>query len=444
MTHGRELSIKYRSAYGRIYQIWDGTHPELVLTTSDDVALYYKDGRAHLKQESLNLSNFFFALLGECVGLMHGEQWKRTRKAIDKHFGHGAILLQVPGVIREVNQWAMNLRAHALVKPVQHTASFDAPLEAMKYLPFFLIAKLLYGNTISQADLDWLKEVNEDHEKIMADCFARNMPRYKFFRLLPVEENRRLDKFKHEWKEFNLQKVDCAKKTNEATPASEMYDKVVEGILTIDQYLETLDEILFTNIDVTSSALGWQILSLAEFPEAQQKVYDEVKALLSNIDGRNVESPEFEHYVSRTDTYVHGMMLETARLFPVTGYTLAEVLPNDSVFQGHRIPAGTSVVIDAFAVNTTSPCWGRDGLSYRPERFFNLKSGEYRYALWRYGLGARKCLGQNMADKIIKAMLAITALNYEVSKPENYKLNMAANTFLQMPLAELRFAPRET
>lgn len=106
---------------------------------------------------------------------------------------------------------------------------------------------------------------------------------------------------------------------------------------------------------------------------------------------------------------------------------------------GYRIPANTSVLIDAATLNRSSPCWSPDGDVYRPERFASLSPTEYRYSFWRFGLGPRKCVGQFFADKIVKMFLfhALRSFEYELSTEVVKKENL----FVQTP--EGRFRVRE-
>jgi cytochrome P450 len=85
------------------------------------------------------------------------------------------------------------------------------------------------------------------------------------------------------------------------------------------------------------------------------------------------------------------------------------------VVGGYRIPAGTSVLVDAYALNIRNPFWSVDGSEFRPERWENLKLGETRYNMWRFGFGPRNCMGRILAEKILRITLIELIKDYEFS-----------------------------
>lgn len=95
--------------------------------------------------------------------------------------------------------------------------------------------------------------------------------------------------------------------------------------------------------------------------------------------------------------------MESMRLSPPTFFSLPEQSGQHKVLPGGGVlPAGTPVIIDAWTLNRRSEVWGTDSLEFDPTRFRDLKASDYRYSLWRFGMGPRKCVGQFFADKIIK------------------------------------------
>ncbi|KAL1919656.1 uncharacterized protein VTP21DRAFT_1587 [Calcarisporiella thermophila] len=44
-SRGKAMTREYYEQYGHVYRIWNGSLPELVLSSSDDIAVYYKDSK---------------------------------------------------------------------------------------------------------------------------------------------------------------------------------------------------------------------------------------------------------------------------------------------------------------------------------------------------------------------------------------------------------------
>ena len=72
------------------------------------------------------------------------------------------------------------------------------------------------------------------------------------------------------------------------------------------KFLHTIDEILFANIDVTSSVLAFLLVNLARNTAAQTRLRAEILA--------NATSPEA--YVQKTDTLLEHTCMESIRLCP--------------------------------------------------------------------------------------------------------------------------------
>jgi cytochrome P450 len=74
----------------------------------------------------------------------------------------------------------------------------------------------------------------------------------------------------------------------------------------------------------------------------------------------------------------------------------------------------TNVIVDSAAINIENPFWA-DGRQYRPQRHVGLKTSEARYQLWRYGFGPRQCLGQHVADRMLRAIMVELVQRYDLS-----------------------------
>lgn len=79
--------------------------------------------------------------------------------------------------------------------------------------------------------------------------------------------------------------------------------------LTSQQITQTLDEMLFANLDVTTHVLTWIITLLADHPAVQSKLREEIRANLTSIDG----------YINKKDSYLHNCFFESLRVRPVSG-----------------------------------------------------------------------------------------------------------------------------
>lgn len=149
---------------------------------------------------------------------------------------------------------------------------------------------------------------------------------------------------------------------------------------------------------MTASVIAWTLIHIAQTPKVQDN-------LVQDFATRQDVKPDdlFSDLICATETVLHWTVMESMRLSPPTFFSLPEQSGEHKVLpDGGAIPAGTPIIIDAWTLNRLSEVWGTDSLEFEPMRFGKLKPASYRYSLWRFGMGPRKCVGQFFADKIIK------------------------------------------
>lgn len=180
----------------------------------------------------------------------------------------------------------------------------------------------------------------------------------------------------------------------------------------MSQILQTLDEVLFANLDVTTGAISWLIVNMAGNHEAQSRLHTEMSSALGP--GGSADSEAFQNYVNWSGTFLAACVAESSRVRPVAAFSVPQAPPTDRVVGGFRIPGGTSVMVDAYALNIRNPFWGADSAAFRPERWESLKASETRYQMWRFGFGPRVCMGRHIAEKMLRVVLALLVWDSEL------------------------------
>ncbi len=71
------------------------------------------------------------------------------------------------------------------------------------------------------------------------------------------------------------------------------------GELSTDELLQTMDEMLFANLDVTIGALSWNVVFLAAYPDIQRRVREEIRAKRAELDSMGLE---FDSYITDNNT----------------------------------------------------------------------------------------------------------------------------------------------
>lgn len=136
--------------------------------------------------------------------------------------------------------------------------------------------------------------------------------------------------------------------------------------------------------ETVAAALAWTLMLLAEHPEAQDRVRDELAA-----------HPGPVPLVVRREQlpWTRAVVDEALRLFP-PAWAISRRSVRDDVVAGHEVPAGTLAIISPWLVHRRAEDWPEPE-AFRPQRF--LEDGADRHAYLPFGQGPRLCIGREFA-----------------------------------------------
>jgi cytochrome P450 len=162
------------------------------------------------------------------------------------------------------------------------------------------------------------------------------------------------------------------------------------------------DEILtifFAGHETTAQALTWTWFLLAQHPEAEAKLHEEVDRVL----GGRLPTAADLHALSYTEMVVN----EAMRLYPPVWVYVRDALADDEI-GGYHIPAGSMLVLSQYITHRHPDLW-EEPEKFDPERFSPERSaGRPKYAYFPFGGGPRVCLGNNFA--LLEAVLAVATI----------------------------------
>lgn len=347
-----------------------------VLTRPDQLQGVFHDSDKHHKAINNDSGYLMGQLLGQCVGLISPPQWQGVRSVSEVPFRHQTSIAKI-GAIEEFvcNHFDQLELGGNLSKGLLH------PTHDLKMLPFWVVCYLLYGQLPAHMK-QTLENLIENREELMRDVIKGGLSRFTFSQLLPTVANRRLREFKTRWLLFNQAAVEHARGHEPRIPIVDMFDAVRRGEISQDQLLQTLDEALFANLDVTTGGLAWNPVFLAAYPECQQKLRQEIRSL--------PDQAAIHKYFQSSSTYLQACILESSRLRPLAAFSVPQSAPTSRIIDGYQIPAFTNFIIDAYALNVRNSYWAPDNETFRPDRFLDRKNMELRYLFWRFGFGPRQ------------------------------------------------------
>lgn len=167
--------------------------------------------------------------------------------------------------------------------------------------------------------------------------------------------------------------------------------------------------------ETTSSSLSNMLHLLAMNPDAQNKLYEELRSVLKSSTD-NVAEEEMSKM-----PYLDLVIKECLRLLPVA-VIQGRAVTKPLKLKNYTLPAGTVAHIPSLQAHTDENLWGPDVLEFKPERFEeeNFKK-IHPYAYIPFSNGQRICPGMKYALLTMKIFLSKFLMRYKVSTDLKYK-----------------------
>lgn len=173
---------------------------------------------------------------------------------------------------------------------------------------------------------------------------------------------------------------------------------IKSGAMSDTELRDMVVSLSVASYDTTSSGLTWAVYALWSNPEALRRSREEVRAELAG------QAPTLGDL--RRMTYLDWVTSEVLRLYP-PAMAGARKAAESFTFQGHHVPAGRTVVFSQYVTHRLPRLW-TDPDRFWPERWDRDRPGYRRPSSYEYlpfGVGARRCLGSNLARAEITATL---------------------------------------
>ncbi|KAI0402332.1 putative cytochrome P450 monooxygenase [Xylaria palmicola] len=427
---GEENSEKWGMRYGRVYRLWSGMTSEVVLRDPADVKTVFWDSDKHIKAVNNDAGWLMGELLGQCVGLISGQRYHKLRTVVNPPFTHKKALTRHNHIIGATKAYMDDLFSSG---KLQH--NLINPVADLKYLPFWIMVEMLYGKLSPELKND-LENLIPLRDSLWGHIIQGGAARYSLTKRLLFNVTEDLRVFKHKWALFNEAACEAAKDTVEEPAIVSMYMEVKSGTILKEELLQTLDEMLFANLDVTMGGLSWPLLFLAADSHVQDQLRQEIRAT-REID---TTGSGWEAYLQSSSTLLAASILEASRLKPLAAFTVPQAAPTDRIVSGFLVPAGTNYIVDTHALNTKNTYWGhdkKDRETYRPSRFLDRKQSEMRYQFWRFGFGPRQCLGKYVVDIVLRAVVAFLVENFQLGLSEKTHWGKNPSTWILHPDTEI-------
>ncbi|KAJ0120705.1 cytochrome p450 monooxygenase 2 [Diaporthe amygdali] len=412
----RERSYEWQAKYGSIYRIWVGPNPEVVITEPKDVQALYTNASDHAKAPAANTGWLLSQIMGQGAGLINGQRWINLRKELDPHFSHKVSVNMVGTLNEHAKIYVENMVQHGLPGRLEKDGSERFVVNAAQALtryPYYEIANMFYSD-LTQQEIDRLWDLGQLFTKAFASVIDGGINRSRLTKWFNTDSWKLTKTYIDQWEEFNASAVKRRVEAGINDQVVSLFLAAESGKIDREEVLQTLAESLFANLDVTTHVMTSCVILLADNTTVTENLRREFSEHADDIDS----------YLGKKDTLLHYCLLESLRLQPVLSYSFPEKPPREKILGGYRIPKDMTCVVDAHAINIRNPFWGADSREYRPSRFFSIPATKLRYNLQAFGYGPRKCLGNNISDKMVHALVYQLFTQYDfVVRPNMKKEN---------------------
>lgn len=176
-----------------------------------------------------------------------------------------------------------------------------------------------------------------------------------------------------------------------------------------DQELrDELAALMFAGHETTATAMAWAMYWVHHLPEVREK-------LLKELDNADLSDPMA---VTRLP-YLTAVCNETLRIHPVAMVTFPRVVQQPTKLLGQSLNPSTVVIGCIYLIHQREDLYP-EPKEFRPERFLERQFSSYEFI--PFGGGARRCIGEALAQFELKIVLAAVLRRFEFAladtKPE--------------------------
>ncbi|VVC33960.1 Cytochrome P450, conserved site,Cytochrome P450,Cytochrome P450, E-class, group I [Cinara cedri] len=433
------LLLKWHEQFGNTYQLWIGLRPFVAMADSEHIQQILNSS-IHIDK---NLEyNLLIPFIGTGLVTSSGTKWHTRRKLLTPTF-HFSILEEfLPSIEKQSKIFVKVLRKEL------STTGFDIKPYA-KLVALDIIGNTAMGcefNTQENSQLEYVKALDE-LTAIMQKRFITPWLKSEFlfnFTTLSKRQNACINvihtftkkvikekkenfkMYKNQTSDANKNDIHYKKKSNKALLEC-LLDVVSDDgkILSDEDIQEEVDTFMFAGVDTSSSTISWILYTLGKYPEAQDRILEELDEKLPNFGNQTLSTIDLASldYLERT-------IKEVQRLYPSVPYIGRQIYEQLTIDE-HTILPGTSIFINVFALHRNAKYFPNPE-KFDPDRFLKVNRNEQNpYSFIPFSAGPRNCIGQKFAMNVLKITIATFLKSYKVRSldPED-KLGLVSEIVL--------------
>ncbi|XP_044596754.1 cytochrome P450 4g15-like [Cotesia glomerata] len=196
----------------------------------------------------------------------------------------------------------------------------------------------------------------------------------------------------------------------------ELSDK---GTLSEKEVYEEVDSMMVAANDTTSTVTSLVIFMLANFPDIQEKCYQQLLEIQNKKTNREwkLEKEDLNRM-----KYLETVIKETMRLFPIAPFATRYVDDDLDIGGGYTLPKGSTAILAFLKAHRSADFWD-DPLSFDPDRFSSEQAVKrHPEAYFPFSSGLRHCPGSKYAMMSMKIIIFNLLKNYVLIKDKHVNI----------------------
>ena len=380
-------TVHYRNPYGQVYFF---NHPDHV--------------HAILQNSNLVRTPLVTLMMGEGLLASDGDFWKQQRKLVQPAFHEQCL----HGYAPLITEYAL-----AMAERWERTALIGEPVDIssdIKHLALSIILKAMFSVSLSADDLTKLCDAITT---AINDLWT---VAWTFFNVPSQFKPSRSSLFREAKAAFDqiVHRIITDRRSSSHTPRDllsvlmEAMDSTTGRPLTDEQIRDEIATMIIGGHETTALTLSWTWHLLAQHPEVEQRLEDE---LAQKLQGRTPTLADLPGL-----SYTRMILQETLRLYPPVWFMMRRALSADQIGD-YPIPANSTVLISPYTTQRHPGHW-TDPDRFMPERFLpEHQASRHRGAFVAFAGGRHHCLGHAFAMMEGQMVLAILAQRFRF-RPE--------------------------
>ncbi|XP_026887548.2 cytochrome P450 2U1 [Electrophorus electricus] len=186
-----------------------------------------------------------------------------------------------------------------------------------------------------------------------------------------------------------------------------------EGGFSEEYLFYIIGDLFIAGTDTTTNSILWMVLYMCLHPDVQEKVQQEIDAVLGS--GRLPSLTD-----KGTLPYTEATIMEVMRMTVVVPLSVPHMASRTTEFRGYTIPKGTVIIPNLWSVHRDPSVWENPD-DFNPSRFLDEQGQLLRKEYFiPFGIGRRVCMGEQLAKMEVFLMFSSLMQAFTFRLPEGH------------------------